>query len=54
MSQEKRRDEDCRRVKVERRLNGSSMISNYANYSGVERRKNLDRRSTPDRRAVVA
>ena len=59
MSQEKRRDEDCRREKVERRENGSSMISNYANYSGVERRVNPDRRSTPERstpakRAVVA
>jgi hypothetical protein len=59
MSQEKRRDEDCRREKVERRQNGSSMISNYANYSDVERRVNPDRRSTPERstpakRAVVA
>jgi len=53
MSQEKRRDENCRRVKVERRQNGYSMISDYANYSDVERRKNPVRRSTPDRRAVV-
>jgi len=59
MSQEKCLDEGCRREKVERRKNGSSMISNYANYSGAERRTNPDRRSTPEisrpeKRAVVA
>ncbi len=53
MSEEKRRDDNSRRVKVKRRQNGFSMISNYANYSGIERRINSDRRTTPDRRAVV-
>ncbi len=54
MSQEKRRDDNGRRVKVDRRENASSMISNYANYSGAERRKKPDRRITSDRRVVAA
>ena len=49
MSQEKRRDDKGRRMKADRRENASSMISNYANYSGVERRMNPDRRTTSDR-----
>jgi hypothetical protein len=52
MSQEKHRDGNGRRSKVDRRENGSSMISNYANYSGVDRRINPDRRATSDKRAA--
>ncbi len=53
-SQEKRRDDSSRRVQIDRRENISSMISNYANYSGVERRINPQRRAMSDRRAVAA
>ena len=51
MAQEERRIDAGRRLKSDRRENGSSMISKYANYSGPERRDSIDRRVTFDRRA---
>ncbi|MCH8261649.1 MAG: hypothetical protein IIA77_01180 [Proteobacteria bacterium] len=51
MAQEERRISAGQRLKSDRRENGSSMISGYANYSGPERRKGKNRRVTFDRRA---
>jgi len=49
-TQEERRNDDSRRMISDRRQIGSSMISHYVNYSGPERRFNLDRRSATERR----
>ena len=54
MSQDERRDDSGRRTKQDRRKNGTSMISDYANYSGPERRSNADRRFASDRRSIAS
>ena len=54
MTQEERRDGNGRREAADRRENGLGMISNYANYSGVERRTHSDRRYASDRRTVAS
>lgn len=54
MTQEERRNDNGRRETKDRRQNGSSLISSYANYSDVERRVSSDRRSASDRRAAAA
>ena len=53
MAQEERRIDAGRRLKRDRREDGSGMISGYANYSGPERRGSFDRRETSDRRAAT-
>jgi len=53
-TQEERRSDNGRRATIDRRQNGSSMISHYANYSGSERRVHRDRRSETERRAIVS
>ncbi len=53
-TQEERRDDNGRRVKIDRRQTASSMISHYANYSGPERRSFQGRRSETERRAIAS
>ena len=53
MGNDERRDETGRREAKDRRLNSSSMISNYANHGGAERRTSSERRKASDRRAVA-
>ncbi|MFQ5659282.1 MAG: hypothetical protein ACE5GZ_02580 [Gammaproteobacteria bacterium] len=50
MLYQERRDEHGRRLTQDRRQNGQSMISNYAQFSGRERRSGEDRRMGNDRR----
>ncbi len=53
-NQEERRNDKGRRETIDRRQNGSSMISHYADYSGTERRSIQDRRSETERRDVAS
>ena len=53
-TQEERRNDNGRRERSDRRQNGSSMISHYANYSGPERRSYRDRRSETERRDIAS
>lgn len=53
-TQDERRNDNGRRVAIDRRQNVSSMISHYANYSGPERRSFQDRRSETERRAIAS
>lgn len=50
MAHDERRGGYGRRTSKDRRQNGSGMITSYANYSGPERRRNVDRRTNSDRR----
>ena len=52
MASDERRSEDGRRLKRDRRQNGS-MISAYVNYSEVEHRSRIERRYPSDRRMVA-
>lgn len=45
-----RRTEDCRRSARDRRKNGLSMISDYAEFSGQDRRNGRSRRMAANRR----
>ncbi len=53
-TQEERRNDNGRRVKLDRRQTASSMISHYANYSGPERRSFQGRRSETERRVIAS
>ena len=53
-TQEERRNDNGRRMKLDRRQTASSMISHYANYSGPERRSFQDRREATERRAIAS
>jgi len=53
-TQEERRGDNGRRATIDRRQNGSSMISHYANFSGPERRAHRDRRSETERRDIAS
>lgn len=49
MTTQERREGSGRRA-TDRRQNGTSIISSYADYSGPERRSGQDRRAIIDRR----
>ncbi len=52
MTHDERRGDYGRRMTKDRRQNGSGMITAYANYGGPERRRNVDRRASTDRRMI--
>lgn len=52
-TQDERRSNNGRRATEDRRQNSFSMISNYANYSGAERRFDRNRRLATERRTVA-
>ena len=54
MLHDERRGNNGRRGMEDRRQNGSSMISAYANHSGSERRNSTERRTDPKRRESLS